>query len=492
MTMQSVARHKTAMTRAALSRPLATAIADGVLEPASSVLDFGCGRGDDLRHLRALGYAADGWDPVYREAAPRCPADVVNLGYVINVIERPDERARAVREAWSLARRLLIVSTRMAWDARDLVGRPMGDGLLTKSGTFQKFYDQRELSDWIEGTLGERPHAAAPGVFYLFRDPAEAQQFLASRVYSYRPRIRIEPHALYEANKEVVAPLFDFMRDHARPPRRGELPTEVEAPIREALGGLAGAQRLIRQVTDDAYWDQVALHRRAELLIYVALSRFGRRPRFSELDRSLAMDVQTAFGSYRRACLEGDRLLLACGDQAMVYVSARSSAVGKQTPTALYVHRSALAEIPPVLRVYEGCAKVLAGTVAGANLIKLSVVEPQVTYLEYPEFDSNPHPTLASSVTANLRTLSVEWREWRRSSNPPILHRKEEFLGVGDARRQSYARLTRSEVRAGLYSAPERIGNLIGWEEALRTAGRRLRGHRLIRDQTSQADARHT
>ena len=45
--------------------------------------------------------------------------------------------------------------------------------------------------------------------------------------------------------------------------------------------------------------------------------------------------------------MQADRLLLACGDQAMLYVNARSSKVGKQTPSALYVHRSAMAEIQP-------------------------------------------------------------------------------------------------------------------------------------------------
>ena len=126
------------------------------------------------------------------------------------------------------------------------------------------------------------------------------------------------------------------------------------------------------------------------------------------------------FGTYAEACVQADRLLLACGDQAMLYVNARSSKVGKQTPSALYVHRSAMAEIPPVLQVYEGCARVLAGTVDQANMIKLSVTEPQVSYLTYPDFDRDPHPTLRSAITVNLRKLTVDWRDYSRSENPPL------------------------------------------------------------------------
>jgi DNA phosphorothioation-associated putative methyltransferase len=476
-----VARHKTAMSRAALSRPLATAARDEILQPAKTVFDYGCGRGDDIRHLSALGFNVAGWDPTHRPNADRRKADIVNLGYVVNVIERPDERAATLRQAWDLARDVLVVSSRLTWEARNLEGRPLGDGLLTSKGTFQKLYEQTELSTWIESTLGTQAHAAAPGVFYVFRDPAAAQQFLANRVHTYRPRVQINPHDLYETNRDALEPLFSFMRQHARPPRTGELDEESMAGVKEAVGSVGRAQQLIRKITEDSYWEQVAIQRRAELLIYIALSRFTQRPRFSQLGRTLATDVRTHFSDYKTACLQADRLLLACGDPAIILVNARSSKVGKQTPSALYVHKSALAHLPPALRVYEGCARVLSGTVEQANLVKLSVVEPQVSYLSYPHFDRDAHPTLASAITVNLRRLTVDWRDYSRSDNPPLLHRKEEFIAPDDPRRSIYSRLTRSEQKAGLYQRPEKIGTLNGWNAALADARIIVVGHRLRR-----------
>lgn len=481
MSGQAIARHKTAMVRGALSRPLSTAAADGLLEPSQTVFDYGCGRGDDVRHLRQLGYTADGWDPAHRPEAELGRADVVNLGYVVNVIENPTERAAALRSAWDLANKLLVVSARMTWDARDLAGRPLGDGLVTRTGTFQKFFTQSELSDWISDCLGARPLAAAPGIFYVFRDPMEEQSFLASRVYTYRPRVAIDPQAQYEANQDILEPLLYFMRDHARPPRPTELPADSVAAIRDALGGVGRAQRLIRQVTEDAYWEQVTHQRRSELLVYVALSRFGGRPRFSQLEESLAADIRAIFGTYGEVCEQADRLLAVCGDQTMIYVNSRASRVGKQTPTALYVHRSAMPRLAPVLQVYEGCARVLAGTVEHANLIKLSVAEPQVSYLAYLSFDTDAHPSLSSSLTVNLRRLSVDWRDYASSDNPPVLHRKEEFLAQDAPRRGLYERLTRAEVKAGLYAHPERIGTRRGWMSTLEAAGVAVKGHRLIR-----------
>jgi DNA phosphorothioation-associated putative methyltransferase len=182
-------------------------------------------------------------------------------------------------------------------------------------------------------------------------------------------------------------------------------------------------------------------------------------------------------------------MLIACGNPTMVLMAARSSGIGKQTPTALYVHRSALAELPPVLQMYEGCARVLAGTVEHANLIKLSVVQPQVSYLVYPRFDRDAHPTLAASVTVNLKTLNVEWRDYSRSDNPPLIHRKEEFVGREDPRRDLYAKLTAAEQRAGLYQHPERIGSVRGWEAVLAEAGVRVQGHRVVRMKSNDAPA---
>lgn len=477
----SVARHKTALTRTALSRPLATAMADNLVTPPTTLFDYGSGKGDDIRHLRALGYQIDGWDPTHRPNVDRRSADVVNLGYVINVIEHPAERAHALRSAWTLTEIVLVVSARMRWDSRDLIGRPLGDGLVTRTGTFQKFYEQTELADWIEHTLGVKPRAAAPGIFYVFRDESAAQRFVASRVYTYRPRVTIDPHEQYEAHRETLAPLLAFMQTHARAPKADELAAADVAAIQAAVGSLRRAQRLILRVTEDDYWDRVTIHRRAELLVYVALSRFGRRPKVSQLDPTLATDLRTLFGRYTNACDQADRLLAACGDHTMRYVNARASAIGKQTPSAVYVHRSAMGEIPPMLQVYEGCARVLAGTIPSANMIKMSVTEPQVSYLTYPDFDTNPHPTLQAAVTVNLRKLSVDVRDYSRTDNPPLLHRKEEFLGPEHPRRSLYERLTRAEMRAGLYEHPERIGTLNGWQAALQQAGVHARGHRLTR-----------
>lgn len=128
MTLQ-VLRHRTALGRRTLSRPIQLAIEDGVLDKSQSLFDYGCGRGNDLRHLTAEGFTCGGWDPAYCPSGERTPADVVNLGYVVNIIEDADKRDYTLRSAWGLTKKILIVSARLTIEAKkDLSLSPYQDG----------------------------------------------------------------------------------------------------------------------------------------------------------------------------------------------------------------------------------------------------------------------------------------------------------------------------------------------------------------------------
>ena len=85
-------RHRTAIVRRDLSQPMQLLMRFGVVAPGRSVFDYGCGQGADVDALASQGFDAFGWDPHHAPSGPRRPADVVNLGFVINVIEDPRER----------------------------------------------------------------------------------------------------------------------------------------------------------------------------------------------------------------------------------------------------------------------------------------------------------------------------------------------------------------------------------------------------------------
>ena len=82
-----IARHLTALSRSNLSAPMQCLARHGFLDGTLSVFDYGCGRGDDIRNLTGNAIRVSGWDPHYAPDQPKQVADIVNLGFVINVIE---------------------------------------------------------------------------------------------------------------------------------------------------------------------------------------------------------------------------------------------------------------------------------------------------------------------------------------------------------------------------------------------------------------------
>src|SRR5881397_1904142 len=140
-TQPTVPRHKTAIRRTDLSRPIKCALRDGLIDKGTSVFDYGCGHGQDIDLLMGLGIRCEGWDPVFRPHRSLAEADIVNIGYVINVIENPNERVAALRKAWEISQRLLVVAAQVLDYGNGHNQTEFADGVLTRWGTFQKFYD---------------------------------------------------------------------------------------------------------------------------------------------------------------------------------------------------------------------------------------------------------------------------------------------------------------------------------------------------------------
>ena len=173
--------------------------------------------------------------------------------------------------------------------------------------------------------------------------------------------------------------------------------------------------------------------------------------------------------------------LFRSGNAEAVEEGCKRATVGKLLANAGYVHRGALDSVSPLLRVYEGCARAYLGEVEGANLIKLHPHSGKVSYLVYPEFETDPHPALLRSIKLSLRTRELDCFDYANNTNPPVLHRKEAFLPPGHALAAKFARLTRQEENHGLLDETPTIGTREGWERRLAERGFAVRGHRLVR-----------
>jgi DNA phosphorothioation-associated putative methyltransferase len=453
---------------------------DGLLVQGSRLFDYGCGHGEDVRWLQERGFSASGWDPAFFPQNGQEQAEVVNLGYVLNVIESPEERGTALRGSWALAEQILIVSAQGPEAARGQKGSPFNDGIITGRGTFQKYYRQDELRSFIEDELCTQAFPASLGVFYVFKDGAAAQQYLASR---YRrpaatPRKRLS-EVRFEATRDLLEPFMATIVALGRLPERDEFPQSKV--LDDEFGSFARAFALVKRVTGTEEWDRITKERAEDLLVYLALGRFQRRPPMQALPVGLQRDIRAFFGSYTKACRQADDLLFRAGNAEALDEACQQAAVGKLLPSALYVHRSALDSLGPLLRVYEGCARAYLGEVEGANVIKLHRNSGKVSYLVYPGFETDAHPALLRSVKLSLRTRELECFDYAANVNPPVLHRKEAFLPADHPLHARFAKLTQQEEQHGLLDDTATIGTREGWERRLAERGFVVRGHRLVR-----------
>jgi DNA phosphorothioation-associated putative methyltransferase len=472
-------RHKAAIVRKELSRPVRLALESNIFTLETSFFDYGCGYGGDLEKIEDRGYTSSGWDPYYRPNAPLVEADIVNLGYIINVIENTGERREALIKAWELTRQVLIVSAQVLVESRHQGLIAYGDGIITNRNTFQKYYQQEELKAYIDRVLDVDAIAVDLGVYFVFRDREKAEAFRVSRVRSRicTPRVRLKVKN-FQDYAQLLQPLMNFVVDRGRLPVKGEL-AEEEA-IKEEFRSYKTAFNLIQEATNAQEWEAIAEQRRQDLKLYLALSRFQNRPTVRKLSLQMKEDFKALFGSYKEACLLADRMLFSLGDLKNISNLCRTSSVGKKKKNSLIVHISALENLDPLLRLYESCASLNIGRPEDANIVQINCNKPKISYWFCPDFDNQPHPIIHTSMDVNLRNLQVNYRDFDLDDNPPVLHEKDALVTPDYPLYEKFSRLSDRERDWGLLDDFSSIERLQGWEKCLQEHCAVIKGDRVM------------
>jgi len=435
-----VHRHRTALTRYSLSVPMQALGRYGYLDGRWAVFDYGCGKGGDLEILARNGVEATGWDPHYRPEAALQRAEVVNLGYVLNVIENPRERQQALRGAYELTGKVLAVSAMLSTVASGN-GNDFSDGVLTARGTFQKYFTQDELQSYIAATLDEVPVAVGPGVFFVFKDKDEEQRFFEHRQRNRhglerliqripKPTRAEREQAFYERNREHLDPLWEQWLTFGRAPRDEEV--DDLAAIRERFGSLGRALAFLKRFHGDEAIQLAAASRKDDLRVFLALLGFERRPPYRSFPEELRRDVRILFTSMQQARREATGLLYSAGDTELVE-AACAEAIARglgnlDEEKALTIHTSLVPQLPALLRVYIGCASKLYGDVSSADLLKVHTRSGKLTLMSFDDFDSVPLPRMVQRVKVDLRKQRVDLFEYGAIYEKPHLYWKSRFI----------------------------------------------------------------
>jgi len=437
----NVERHKTAIDRNHLSQPMRILARHNYLNEDLSILDYGCGKGDDLRELEAHGFNAIGWDPVHRPDTRIIISDIVNLGFVLNVIEDREERTDTLINAWKHTSKLLVVSVMIAGESKIEQFKPYKDGVITKINTFQKYYSQGEIRYYIESILGTKSIPVNQGVFFIFKDNIDEQEFLLNRQKIQRDWNQKTQRQLVnnsvKIKKSIIDKNIDLFSDYWNTTLElGRIPANDEFEFSDQIRRLVGSHNKAHNALINIYGNELYLEsqqkRKEDLLTYFALSLFDKRKPQSKMPESLKRDIKVFFSNITSAIDKSKELLFSVGrpeviNQACVDTYKRLQTGYLEDNHSYTFHIDDLGNIPAILRVYIGCATQLYGDIENIHLIKAHIRSGKVSLMRYDNWEKKA-PLLLERIKIKLRDLDVDFYDYGDFYIPPPLNNKDIFI----------------------------------------------------------------
>ncbi len=466
--MIKIERHKTAILRRRLSKPVQLLLDDSLLNENCTFLDYGCGKGEDTGFLKKLKIKALGFDPYYRPDGAKVKSSIVNLGYILNVIENPSERKDTLLTAFELAEDLLTVSV-MIRDRNILPGeKEYSDGIVTSWNTFQKYYTQKEFREYLQENLNAEIHSAGVGIFYIFKNLKWVEKYLNARMQK-RP-LSVSVQIRQEEHSRILADWLDLYQELGRIPVQAEF--KEYKYIQKYFGSMENAAESMRAEIDQETFFENSRKRKEKLNVSLCrhIIRRNGAPKWKDLSTEEQTDVKMYYSDFNEALNFAMSELKTLSDLSTVSRYISESTVGKVLPDDIYIHSDSISSAPEMLQILVELAKIILPSDFEYNIIKIARNSWHVTFLNYPRFYEDPHPALKDSIKVFLHKNQIGYRDFSSSENPPILHRKETFLHSLHPKYEEYSALTDAEESAGLLSRRD-IGTRKGWEKVLKENG---------------------
>ena len=442
----SIDRHKTAIVRHELSAPMKTLAKNGFLEGSYTIFDYGCGRGDDLRELEAHGLDAIGWDPKFQPDNDKVSSNIVNMGFVLNVIENQDERLEALLGAWELAEYFLVVSVMLASESYISQFTPYKDGVITSRNTFQKYFVQSEIKGYIERHLDEIAVTVAPGIFYIFKDKIAEQNYLQSkykRHNTWKQLTSPEPvngrliqkdqaKLLITQHQELFNDFWQTCLDLGRLPAIDEFGQADK--IKELIGSFKKTFSLLEELYDTTEFEKAQHKRKEDLLAYFAMSLFDKRKPYTQQPENLKRDIKALFGEYKTAVNLAQALLFSISDIGLIEEQCLKAhetlpASVLNIGHSLILHKRLLPELPLLLRVYIDSALQMYGEIDDdIDLVKIHITSGKVTLTGYDDFNNQAVPFLVERIKIKMADQDIDFFDYINESHRPPLLNKSAYI----------------------------------------------------------------
>ncbi|USD42153.1 DNA phosphorothioation-associated putative methyltransferase [Vibrio sp. SCSIO 43135] len=487
-------RHRTALVRHELSAPMKLLAKSGFLDGRYSIFDYGCGRGDDLRELEAHGLDALGWDPTYQPDIEKVQSDVVNIGFVLNVIEDKDERLEALLSAWELSQKVLVVSVMLANESYIAQFKPYKDGVITSRNTFQKYYAQSEIKAYIEQSLQEDAIAVGPGIFYVFRDKLEEQNYLQNkykRTHAWKQLTSPEPVEAKDKAKLVItqnSELFESFWNQCL--ELGRIPANDEFPSSERVKQLVGSHKktfsLLCEMYDTTEFDVAVKDKKEDLLLFFTMGLFEKRKPYTQQPEVLKRDIKALFADYKSAINLATELLFTISDIDLIEKQCAKAHL--KLPASFYneghsliLHRDYLDNLPLLLRVYVGSALQMYGELEdGVDLVKIHTTSGKLTLLSYDDYTASV-PMLVERIKIKMADQEIDFFDYvDEKRRPPLLNKHQLMPKEHEQYDKQFSFDKRLAKLCGIRNDREVVLNRNAYEQILVENNKKISGHRIL------------
>ncbi|MEC9415837.1 MAG: DNA phosphorothioation-associated putative methyltransferase [Pseudomonadota bacterium] len=481
-----VHRYKTALKRNRLSLPIQKLFQHHLLAENDSLMDYGCGQGDDIQILDDMGIAVNGWDPFFYVEGKKIKSDVVNLGYVLNVIDSVKERKETLKTSYALAQKLLIISARLSNQPPNLSWKRHNDGYITQRGTFQKYFEHQELANFIELSLGRKPIPVGPGIYIAFKDDDAEGIYLASKLSQrkthYQPRVssysELEEEAASAANR-----YWDKCLELGRPCYADEI-ENCEALFKK-VGRHTKAFDLMLKEKGKSQFNEIKIKRMNDLIVEFSLLQFQKTPFFKYLNTDQQRDIEYHFGNYSNLKTIAKQSLFSIGDVDSIHDACREAednGIGYLFGEhSLQLHVSQIDDLPVILRIYAGCAEKLYGSLDGIDLIKLHIHSGKVTLIGHDDFANNLIPNMIERIKINLWKQKIRFYDYVGPFIPVPLYLKSRFISENIQNFSKQQKFDASLVRTNVFDFDRETPSKELLTHKLNAAGYLIDGYHIIK-----------
>ena len=174
--------------------------------------------------------------------------------------------------------------------------------------------------------------------------------------------------------------------------------------------------------------------RREDLIVYFALSLFEKRKPQSKMPENLKRDIKAFFSSYQQALEEAREILFSVGNPLTISEACntayKSLSCGCMEDSHSFTfHKDYLGELPPVLRIYIGCATQLYGDTDNFQLIKAHIRSGKVSLMRYDDW-TKKEPLLLERIKIKLRELDIDFFYYSGKYEPTPLRNKNVYFSM--------------------------------------------------------------